>query len=476
MKNSYTISDFYSQKPDILWSDRKNNTNQISVLNYVEHNSEEIKKKFCDLVDNLSIFMQDQKKIFNNLNLDYGYNFFWSSDFYEKSFYKSPEIINQIKLIALQEILKNLRVKKLIININSKIDTDSVVQLCKDLEINYENKIKKISINIINFKKILYPLITVIKFIKFIFIRLAFENIDWSKINNSKPKNIFFGYSVYSDKNKLMQGSFNSPYWDPLIENNLVKNSLWVNLYFHTKNNSLNKEIKYYKNINNTDYPIIFIEQLADFKIFINSLKKYFKIFFKLYFFHNSINVYLKKKNCFFLKYHFFNYYEKSFYGLPLIVNIFYYYLFCKLKKNIHSNPKIFYLFENQGWEKTLNFIFFSEFKTIAVNHSSIRYWDLRFIKNKNLNIKYLPKIYAVNSNDSYKKLILNNFEMKKIINLEALRYYELYKKINKNINNKNIKTILIVSDVHNDGNKNLEKLLQNIIPSNFSNNIFLLK
>ena len=92
------------------------------------------------------------------------------------------------------------------------------------------------------------------------------------------------------------------------------------------------------------------------------------------------------------------------------------------------------------------------------------------------MDIKYLPKIYAVNSNDSYKKLILNNFEMKKIINLEALRYYELYKKINKNISNKNIKTILIVSDVHNDGNKNLEKLLQNIIPSNFLNNIFLLK
>ena len=91
--------------------------------------------------------------------------------------------------------------------------------------------------------------------------------------------------------------------------------------------------------------------------------------------------------------------------------------------KKINNHKKIFYLFENQPWERCLCFFYKKIYKkkSIWYFHTPIRFWDLRFLIQKNQSQNYSPNnISFVNkySQDIYDR----DFVIKKI-KLEALRY-----------------------------------------------------
>lgn len=459
----------------VLWSERSLDDEILSIIDYIEEHSFEIKKNFCELIDNFNVFKINKKKVIDHLNIDESYSAFWCSDFYEKSFYKNPEIKNQIKLIALKKLIIDSKIDEVLLDINSSIDSKSIKILCNSLKVKLINNNKLFYLDF-NFKYLILPFITSIKFIKFIYFRLSFKKIDWKKVKNIINKKIFFSYSIYSDNKLLKKGIQNSLYWDPLIKQKLLSNTLWVNIYFHTKKSSLRKELKYYNEVNKIkNQHTIFLDELLDFKIFFKTFYYYFKLLINVYFLQSSIKKYIQFKKSCFLKYYYINYFNFSFLDISSLVSIYYYLILVKLKKNINNIDQIFYLFENQGWEKSLNFVFSSEFKVIAVNHACIRNWDTRFVNDKNIKTECTPYYYATNGHDSYKKLIENKFKKKKTIILEALRYYNLIENINK-IRHYNLSSILIVSDVHKEGNQSLESILKNISGKRFENYDFLLK
>ena len=472
------ISDNFKQIDNcqlMLWSKRCADKKILSIINFIEENDKEIKKSFCDIVDNLNIYKIDKKNFIDYLNIQNSYSSFWCSDFYEKSFYKNPEIINQLKLIALKKFLSDFSPDKVIINTSSDVDAKSIEFLCKSLRIDYV-KIKKYFY--FNFKLALFfkPILAITKFLKFIFFRISLKKINWNKIYNLKNKKVFFSYSIYTNKNLLAEGLLNSSYWDPLIKSKLLNNILWINIYFHSKNNSLRNELNCYDQVNNlSNHHTIFLEQLFDIKIFLKVIYSYFKILFNVFFLQRNLKKYLHYQNSFFLKHYYIDYFNNSFLNVNFLVSIYYYLLLIKLKNKLGNACKIFYLFENQGWEKSLNFILNNDFKTIAINHASIRNWDMRFVNDINIDKRCTPDIYASNGRDSYEKLIQNNFESKKIIQLEALRYFDLIEKIS-DVDNINLSSILIVSDVHDEGNVSLEKMLQKISNKKFKSYKFYLK
>ena len=113
----------------------------------------------------------------------------------------------------------------------------------------------------------------------------------------------------------------------------------------------------------------------------------------------------------------------------------------------------------------------------IAINHATIRYWDLRFNFHLNGNNKYLPNFYAANSDDSFKKLLKENFPISKIIKLEALRFFDLVQKISKNkIVSKSSNKILIVSDFSDKSNNSIIEVMKNIDKTLLSKLNFTLK
>ncbi|MDC0394047.1 hypothetical protein OAM22_04535, partial [Candidatus Pelagibacter sp.] len=153
-------------------------------------------------------------------------------------------------------------------------------------------------------------------------------------------------------------------------------------------------------------------------------------------------------------------YWEVSFKSIDLFKNLYYYHLIKNfVLKRISQHDKLFYLFENQPWERSLCFYYkkkFSKKKIIGISHTPIRFWDLRFFNSKKNNLgRYSPNIISF-VNSYSQKIYKKDYKNQVFIKLEALRYNNL--KIN--FNNKKKEKILIIGDYLDSENLNMRSLI----------------
>ncbi len=450
---------------------------QISLPKYIEQNSDYIKRKYNNLINNLPQFQYKNKKLIDNFSFDENKNFFWISDIYEKSIYKNPKLIDQFELIALEKLFDDLKPQKVLINISGQLLKESLKKLCKYKGIEFHIKNKKI--NFANLKNNIFILIfmSLIKFIIFIINRISFgKSINWNYLRKQKIQNLFINYSAYTEINQSK--NFNSEFWKEMIKDKeLMKNTLWLNIYSMNKKFSYRNFLKYQSFINkNNDYYIYSLEQLLNLKNFIKILICWFKNCYSYFLVSKQIKYYLSLNKFDYLDKFILNDFKISFLGVDSLINFYYFYLFKNLASKELNNKNIFYLFENQSWEKSLVYNFKGKVKTIAVNHASIRYWDLRFSRDEKCEIKVIPDIYAVNGEDSKKKLLDESYPLEKISKVEALRYFHTSAKIYKDqyVSEKN--NILLVSDYSDKSNLNLLNAINCIDKANLLDFKFTLK
>ena len=114
MIKNFLITDS-SKKINILWETYDENENQISLLNYIERNSELIKKKYLTLIDEIGFFQINKKCLHEIFLLEKNFSFWWTTDIYEKSIYKQDSINEILKIFAFIEIIKLHQVDKIVI-------------------------------------------------------------------------------------------------------------------------------------------------------------------------------------------------------------------------------------------------------------------------------------------------------------------------------------------------------------------------
>ena len=232
------------------------------------------------------------------------------------------------------------------------------------------------------------------------------------------------------------------------IPSNQVKNFKFANSLkdkFNLNDFENHNFINSYMNLNN------FI------KCYFQYIGIYFKNIFllktKLSFFKNK---YSKCNFSFFLN----NDYSSSFFGPSLIYNIMNIQIFDNLLKNIPKQECGLYIIENQSWEYCFIKLWkkYKHGRLSAYFNSSVRFWDLRYLKKKQELIlkSENPDKYLINKNILKNEVRKLGYPVKKIIKTEALRYEKLktIKKINKN------KKILIVGDILLNETFNLLKFI----------------
>ncbi len=423
----------------INWDDTNRKKNHISLTGLVEKNSKKIRKEYIDFVDNISNHKINSLSVNSALKIDEDFSLWWMSILHEKNFYKSPNIKDCLKIIALKDYLIN--------NLNENIHIINVPLYCKysinqltqntniKLMIQYQisNKLKfKISVKIPFFLKSFYTLI------KYYFLSLFFNKDKTCNKLKSNKEILIVSYFLNFDKEDLKNKKFTSDYWGKLI-NNLKRNGYLVNWLhmFPTDNGQKNKKFLNSLNyINNTskNENHYFIENYTTFRIFLLTLINYIKISFLAKKFANhkdSLNC--KKNNIFFwdlLK----DDWQNSLLGSNLMRNILIYYQFSEFIKNIPKQKKILYLHEGQGWEKALLNTVKKTHKSelIAVIQSPIRFWDIKLfssLKNEKVN-KFnsltIPDQIAVNTYDGINMLVEYGVDSNKLFMVEPLRYKKI--------------------------------------------------
>jgi surface carbohydrate biosynthesis protein (TIGR04326 family) len=147
--------------------------------------------------------------------------------------------------------------------------------------------------------------------------------------------------------------------------------------------------------------------------------------------------------------------FDRSFFGDVMIYNLLNILSIDHILKKIPKQKIGFYLIENQGWELCLIKLWrkYNHSRLVGCINSTVRFWDLRYFKNKGQfhNIENNPDFYFFNSKYFRNIAVKNYYPNSKCKLVEAVRYNHLIEKENskKSKTSKKSKKILIVGDIN---------------------------
>lgn len=434
----------FSEKNLIFLDDKKKKNRNINLGEYLNFKTHYFQKKFQKVLD-AYIFNLKKKKNKEINKLDGNFDFSLLNDFYEKNIWKNPEIVNCLKCLALEELIKKKNTSKILLDIEDKRIYDFLKNVFFKKKIFFKNNKNNLRFDF-SYKFSFF----------FVYIKLAigfliktFSEICFKKkiLSFNKSKILFITYSTIFDNDRL-----DDFFWKKMQLKDYNKST---KLILNADNYSNQKKINIISSLNKKKKNYEFIEAYQTFSIL---LKTYIKWVGLINVFNNfehtqSQNPYLK------------SFLSKSIVSYSSLKNINLIYLLDRYFK-YKKFKKINYLFENLTWEKGLIKILKNKVNISAYQHTSVRDWDFRYSPSSQELIllnEYLPKKIYANSLFSKKKL-KNNFKKSKIYKTKKSRFSLGTKVLKlKKIRNKKI---LIIGDI------NMKETIDivNLVSNNISN------
>ena len=447
--------------------------NIFSIYSLLEEKKTFFRAKLLKELSDIGKIRYKNLKIENYFKID-NFNFWEFSVFRELISYGNSNTIFLLKIIVLDNFLKNKKIK--ILNFSSDIlFADIFKQYC--LKKNFLFISKNKNIKFLDNRYTNY----VPNFIKFIFYfaYIAVFHLRFSKVKQTNASIAFFDIFTHIDFIKVKKKIFSSGYWENLP--NLLKNfSLtndWHHLFYRQTETKFPKNATdYAKKIstNENNHKIIDTVTLKDL-FFI--LKKYFQLYKKTIQLNFFLKKYYKNKNI-----NIYNIFKPDYLnfmiGLRSIKNILY---FRCLDNTLNKKKKYklgVYIYENQNWEKMLNYFWnkYNHKNLFAFPHNEIRYWDLRYFDLYPTSFykkKLKPKNFLINSYASENIAKLHNF--KKKIKAESLRMINFKHKFTK-IRNKRMNIFVALDLFENSSRKLVSILDKNIDKFNHIGKIYIKK
>lgn len=434
-----------NNKNVFLWNKRSEDFN--SIINFIDDNSIKIKNNILDLFGKFGNSKINNSNIIDFYNLEKNFSYWQLSFFVEKNFYKK-NFFDIIKILALELLINKKNFSYITLYTSNIKLIEFFENYCLKKKIYLKIKLsnikkKKISnFGLKNFKRILF----------FIFNRVNFKK------NKFLQNNIFFSYFENNDNNLKK-----SIYWSNLFDR--INKKEIVQIFIPSKNFTNIRKIKN-KNLKFLDYEFdIFILLKIIFSYLkINLLNNKVEVLANQIFVNNSISYWPILKP----------YWDDSFKSINLFKNLYYYYLIKKIvSKKIFKHKNLFYLFENQPWERCLCFFYkkkFSKKKLFGISHTPIRFWDLRFFNSKIVSLKNYSPNYISFVNKYSQNIYKKDYDTQNKIKLEALRYNNFTIKFNT----KNKKKILIIGDYLDSENFMIKSLLSKITSLKKNNFLYL--
>lgn len=427
---------------EIFWNEVAiKKRNQICLSDYIEKYSKNLRAKLLTLLEDAEY---QNKKYIKSFKLYKDFNFWNLTNFREKNLYKKNNFYKITKVLALLEIVEHSEFDDIQIFFKNKYNTKRLSHLIK------KSKCQKTLLTTINFnflKHLFYEVLNIFRGMIFLISKFFYSNKKY-KINSKY--NLFFSFFTYLDKTKQKNKIYKSLFWGD-ISNYTCSN--FVHLYLPSQKssnfNSLNNTISQFNNSNEFHN---FLDSYSSFEMIVNVFKTSLKLKIKYFFNKKKYKLFYKNYN---LSYLLILNLRESFYFYNIIKKIYYFYLFEIFFKKNNFESNCFYIHENQPWEKSLIYHWKKNQnkKIYGVVNSSIRFWDLRFAKNK-IN----PDFLLTNGKDSLSKVIDFGYDRNKVLNVETLRYQK--KSPIKNNIKKRTNKLLIIFDYLKSSNNHLLKVL----------------
>ena len=208
------------QLPSYYWDSYLEDEYAKSVPAYVEKHADRLRKKYVYFIQDLSEAKIKNISLFEHLSQKNGFNLWWMSLLAEKSYFKSPRIIDCLKLLALQEILLEEKPERVLLLSENRDLASAIEELCISLRINfcwkreYQRNIK------FKVKTLYHRSPHFVQALVWLFYHLIscwslrrIKKADWFRDRRSI---FFFSYFIHLDSVKCQEGQFYSKQWEML--------------------------------------------------------------------------------------------------------------------------------------------------------------------------------------------------------------------------------------------------------------------
>lgn len=449
--------------------------NEISIPKLVEENSEELRKCFFGLIYDLGQTLIKKKSVIKWLEIRNGFSLWWMTILVEGNYEKSTVFYDIIRLFVLEELLKQINPRKVVLVSNNKALKLVVKALSNSLNIEFrwrKSKIllKKEKIGSQIYHSTFYPIQALLYLTKYLYQRMPLiENKKKYKLYNNSSITMV-DYLIHLDKSVLKGGKFSSHYWgrllDVLKENEICVN--WIHFYVKHKEVPSAKKAKdlidQFNQKGDTQEFHHTFDGCIDARLIIKIIYDYIRVVIKgmcllkikkrITFDNSVLNLWPILKND----------WNKSMFGPPAIANCLTINVIERFLMHLPKQKMGIYLQENHPWEFFFIYAWrkYNHGRLVGVPHTTVRYWDLcyfcdrRNYSKKNRIIYPMPDSIAVNGPVAFTEFLSSGVPAVRLVEVEALRYLYLQSrnKIFKNQSSHLVpKKILICGDYNLSAN-----------------------
>lgn len=444
---SLTLWDSDGVPPDHLelvcrWNGYAEKGSVHSLLRYVDKHDERLRRKYLAWVHELGEGRVNGKRLIDHLAFEDGLSYWWMTLFVEKSPWKSPSIIDSIRLLALEEIVVQKRPGKLRLVSASRDLHEVLSDLCQNLGITYEwVRIPAHTLGSFSLQRIVRALPesvqALVTLIRHLCVRWPLRHSQKSGWFGGDGSLFFCSYFDNVDPKAAKQGVFHSYYWEGLhaLLHRFGSRSNWLQLFIPCAAVPTPLAAMSWVKGFNQQHPEqgfhSFLDAYLSWRIVLHVLKRWLglalisrrlgeiKHAFRPQGSQLSLWPLMRKD------------WHDSIHGPVSIDNLFWMELFHAALNDIPHQKKGFYLYENQAWERALIHAWRKNGhgRLTAVAHSTVRFWDLRYFTEprtiRSPDPYSMPQadLVALNGKAAIDAYLSVGYPQETIVECEALRY-----------------------------------------------------
>ena len=436
-----------TEKMTVLWKqyvDVDSLQNVVSLPEYIEKNSERLRNQFLEFVYEIGHSKINDTTIQEHLQIRETFSYWWMTLFASTRWHQSSQITEAIKLLALEELLKDQSWSDLELVSGNQNLTDILTEFCagqkKSFQLGSQPQPHK--------RQVKYATEVVSLSVKAHLV-LARQIVRlWKVIPSRKERNssqvMIFDHLIRFDTNKAAHGEFASEYWnllEPMFSKNNVKVS-WTHQFVKSEefpNQRIAQALltKLNKGSRNKHY---LFETKPSIKSVLRAAMDYRRLCISGFRIRKISSGFIPKSSSLNLWPLFQKEWNDSLFGTTAIRHCL---LLSTIEQEIASQsfcPLGIYIMEYQPWEIALIQAWNAagHGKLIGVASAPIRFWDLRYFSDArsitpagletktDIQFRPVPQFFAVNSPISRELIETAGEPTTRVIDVEALMYQYL--------------------------------------------------
>lgn len=490
--NALTVWDSPSALPPHLrnaytWNGYAESNSVRSVLRYAETHGDRLRSKYLEWIHDLGESRIGGRRLIDHLAFEDGLSYWWMTLLVEQSPWKSPAIIDAIRLLAFEEIVVRDRPAKIRLVSGNRILHATIRDVCNKLSVAYEwerrpDTITRKAISAVLVAAMPAPLKAVGGLIREVFRRWPLRRLHkqgWFAGNAS----IFLcSYFFNVDRGEAAKGRFHSRYWDALhafFQKNQLRAN-WLQLYYpHDATPDARSAIDLARRFNDKRQEQgfhVFVDSYLSIRIVVRVVRRWFGLnvtYWKLKGIWRSFRVHDSQVSFWPLMR---ADWKASMCGPTAVKNLLWKELFDEALRDLPFQKKGLYLCENQGWERAMVHAWrkHGHGRLIGVVHSTVRFWDLRYFTDprtlQSSDPHPIPRadLFALNGRAAVEAFRDAGYSKEATVECEALRFGHLDRGASpRSIDRSNGKAIkvLILGDYFQSESAKMLQLLEAAAP-----------